>query len=131
MDIATLSSRGFRLTLSLALALGLMLSLAVVAQAQTSAKDGQYVSPTDSGEDAINSAFTNSGSSSLTGAAGSSGGAGLSGSVGIVGSVTDSGSSSIAVLPSTGGALLPFVALGIFALSATGLVVIRRFNVQQ
>lgn len=96
-----LRSIGARLALLLTVALMLVFSWTAVAYAQTSA-DEAYGSPTQSGEVAI---------AEIEGPGAA---------------VAAAESPPSGVLPETGGPLLPLVALGVFALSATGLIAIRR-----
>lgn len=131
---------GLRLAVLLAVASVLALTWATAAHAQTSGDD-QYGSPSASGEDAIlqsNLTGTDGGSGS-GGASGGSGAAGASGedlgSAGGAGAAGASGAAGVEgaaggleVLPLTGGSVLPVVVLGVFVLSAAGLVALRRTN---
>lgn len=115
--------------LTLALVLTLVFGWTALAHAQTSF-EGQYGSPTASGEDAIEASTDASG-----GAPAASGGSALTASGGVEpspggsGSASSSGSSSlIAVLPDTGGPLLPLLALGTLALGFAGTLALRRLN---
>jgi LPXTG-motif cell wall-anchored protein len=100
---------GFRpALLSLILMLVLVLSWAAVAQAQDPFA-AQYGNPAAAGEAAIMSAGV------------SGGGGGTQAAAGV----------PTGILPSTGGSLLPFVALGLLALSSAGLLAIRRTSSNQ
>jgi hypothetical protein len=123
---------GLRLVL---LSVMLTLSWTAVAQAQDGPSPDQYGDRAESGVSAIDSADVNSNSN--TGGTGNSdngtgtgSGSGQAGVLGVLSSTgTDPGSGQagiLGVLPSTGGSLFPFVALGVFGLSAAGLLALRR-----
>jgi hypothetical protein len=131
---------GLRLVL---LSVMLTLSWTAVAQAQDGPSPDQYGDRAESGVSAIDSADVNSNSNtggtgnSNTGGTGNSdngtgtgSGSGQAGVLGVLSSTgTDPGSGQagiLGVLPSTGGSLFPFVALGVFGLSAAGLLALRR-----
>ena len=103
MGLISVRSRIARKLLVLALAMALVLGWSATANAQTSS-DSQYGDPMSSGQEAIESSSTASGS----------------------GAASDPGSVAAAgVLPDTGGSVLPFLALGTLALSSTGLLMLR------
>lgn len=151
MGNGVLTFRGLRLLSALALALVLSFCVTAVADAETSAKNGQYANPTSSGEDIIDVTFTGGsgtpsngdsgslGNSGSAGVAGSTAG-GSSGSFSVIAALADpllggsggdpvaAGVAGIGVLPETGGTLVPYIALMVFVLSAASLVAVRRFN---
>ena len=109
------------------LSLMLTLSWTAIAQAQEGPSPDQYGDRAESGVAAINSADVNSNGGSGSGTGSGSGQAGLLGVLSSTGTDPGSGQTGIVgVLPSTGGSLLPFVALGVFGLSAAGLLALRR-----
>ena len=119
---------GLRFVILLAAALMLVLIWGTAAYAQASGGQ-QYGSQTASGEAAISKANIGgtSKSSSGTGSSGTgSSGEGYSGEGASEGGAANA--TGLEVLPSTGGPILPFIALGVFALSATGLIALRRNN---
>lgn len=97
MDLVSVTSLIARKFLILALVTTLFVGWSATANAQTSF-DSQYGDPIASGQEAIES----SGAASETGAAAVAG-----------------------VLPDTGGSMFFFLALGVLALSSTGLLVLR------
>jgi hypothetical protein len=105
----------------------LTLSWTAIAQAQVGPSPDQYGDRAESGVAAIGAADVNSNSNT---GSGSGSGSGQTGVVGVLSSTgTDPGSGQtgvVGILPSTGGSLLPFVALGVFGLSAAGLLALRR-----
>lgn len=138
MNGSTLKRSGYhRVSLPVFLMVLLTFGFAAVAQAQDPSKD-QYGSPTDAGESAITSADLGDGNanggdpgsdsgrpaSSAASASASATDTGEGGGAGFesAGSVGDGSENSIEALPSTGGAMLPFLAMGGVALIAAGLI---------
>ena len=117
---STLRSFGLMMLL-LTFVLGLTLGLTAIAQAQTS-KDEEYGNQAASGLQAIEGAFASSGGS------GSHHSNGSHSSHNSGGHPDATGVLSSGVLPFTGGSLLPPIALGVLALSAIGLIAVRRSN---
>lgn len=111
MRSSPLLAPSLRLVSAAFISLALMLCLASIAFAQTSS-DAQYGSPTESGEQAIESA---GGAAAIGVAAPSSGGAAATGV-------------PLGVLPDTGGSSLVFLALGVLSLGAVILLVLRQFR---
>ena len=107
-------SSSVRLVLvSVLLVLTMTLSWAAVAQAQGPAGD-EYGDQAAPGVRAIAAA--------TIGGDGAGGGGTSGGDTGGGGGVVE----ALTMLPETGGALLPFVAFGVFALSSAGLLVLRQ-----
>ncbi len=114
--------RGFRPLLLLTLVLGLTLGLTAVAQAQETSADEEYGNQADPGLRAIEDAFAssdNGGSLATHWSQDSNNSAGAPDTTDVL---------SSGVLPLTGGSLLPVIALGVLALSAIGLIAVRRTN---
>ena len=109
--------------LSLFVALTMALGWAAVAQAQEGPAENEYGNPAGSGGRAIQAADIGAGNGGGGNGGGGNGGGGNGGGGG-------DGDGRVAAvtgrLPSTGGALLPFAALGILALSSAGLLALRR-----
>lgn len=123
--IRTISkSTGLRFVVLLTAALMFALIWGTAAHAQASGGK-QYGSQTASGEAAISGANIGGNSESSSSNTNSSGTASSGEGTSEGGSGNATG---LEVLPSTGGPVLPFIVLGVFALSATGLIALRRTN---
>lgn len=119
MDRLVISSKGLRWVVPLVFALAAVFMLASTAHAQEQDPMGDQYDPAVTVEDSEGQDSSNSSNSGTDGAVASD-------SVSASDSSESSSGSEIEALPSTGGPLLPFLALGALALGATGLLVSRR-----